>query len=41
MFLKKEKNCYILDGKRYTKGQLIKKLKEIKSDKVQNGKNER
>lgn len=37
MYLQKIKNYYILDGKKLTKGQLIKKLKEFKqNDKSKN-----
>lgn len=41
MFLKKEKDYYILDGKKLTKKQLIKTLKEFKIGKSKNAKIER
>ena len=41
MYLQKIKKCYILDGKKLTKEQLIKKLKEFKIGKSKNAKIER
>ena len=38
MYLKKEKNYYILDNKKLTKKQLIRILKELKIDKSKNAK---
>lgn len=38
MYLKKEKKYYILDGKKLTKEQLIRILKELKIGKSKNAK---
>lgn len=42
MYLQKIKKCYILDGKKLTKEQLIKKLKGLKqNDKSENDRNDK